>query len=239
MVWVLTVALLAVPLGGCVTTQPHRAKEPTVHDQPRVLLMPLQVLMLEAIASGMPVPKADWTRQAEGALVGGIEARLAEHGATLVRYRPEDGVVPYAAAHRPTVRLHQVVRATILTYRYNTSSRPDRRRPPKLVTKEGRFDWTLGESVRPLREDYDADYALFVAYRQANSSTGRSVLLGLGFLLYGLIAPTSQAIGIASLVDLHSGQLVWINALQGMTLDVGTPEGLHGRGRELLAGLPL
>lgn len=227
-------ALLAATLTACIQTQPHRAAQPDTHPQPRVLLMPPDIVVLEIATTGLPLPQAQWTSTAERELVATAEATIAEHGGRLVRYRPADGVVPYAPAHRPAVDLHNAVLGTILDHRYSAGPSA-----PKLSTKGKHLDWSLGETVAPLRDDYDADYALFLVYRQANATGGRALLAAASFVLFGAIAPTSQAIGLASLVDLHSGEVVWTNVLQGQAWDMSRPDGLDDKGRKLLAELPL
>lgn len=196
--------------------------------------MPLDVVALEVGTSGLPLAHPDWTRKARAAMADAVEATLEERGAALVRYRADDGrIVPYADAHLPAVRLHQAVRDAIVAYHYR--ARPGR----SLPTRSGDFDWTLGGSVRALGHDYDADYALFLVYRQATSTGGRALLTAATFLLFGAIQPTSQSIGFATLVDLETGDVVWTNLLQGQALDVSPPDGLRRRGRELLSELPL
>lgn len=234
----LAAALLVSQLAACVQVQPHRSETPAAHSNPRVLLMPPDILVLEVSAAGPPFPHPDWTAVAEEELVAAAEGRLRESAATLVRYRPAEGVVPYAPAHLPAIGLHEVVLDTVLTYHYGAASSADQRRP-RLATKGDHLAWTLGDSVRPLREDYDADYALFILYHQATSTGGRALLAAAGFVLFGAIGPTSQSIGLASLVDLHSGEIVWTNVLQGQAMDVSRPNNLDHKGRELLAELPL
>ena len=57
-----------------------------------------------------------------------------------------------------------IAAGSILTHHYGVL---------KLPNKDGKFDWTLGEGVKALREDADADYALFVFLRDSYASAGR------------------------------------------------------------------
>lgn len=232
-----TMALAAVllVLGGCVQVQPYLAKEITPPTEPvRVLLMPPDVAMLEVAVAGVPLPRADWTTQAQVGLVEAVEDVLESHGAEMLRYRRAEGVVPYADEHLEAVALHEAVLQTILTYRYAPAQRG-----LSLSTKPEGLDWTLGESVAAIRADYDADYALFLIYRQATSTAARAFLAAASVVLFGAIQPTSQSLGFASLIDLDSGAVIWTNLLQGQSLDVNEPDGIYGRGIELLSGLPL
>jgi len=232
-------SLLALVLSGCVSVQPQKAEEPPEREGGRVLLTPPQVLVLELGPGGVPLPRADWTRETEAALTEAAAETLRDRGGALLRYRSPEGAAAYEPAHLPAVRLHSTVRDTILTYRYGAGQRPGGRRGLTLANKEGRFDWTLGETVGPLRKDYEADYALFVTYRQLTSSGGRALLSAAAFFLFGQLSPTSQSIGLASLVDLHNGRVIWTNVLRGQGFDVSKPDTVRDRFEELLSGMPL
>ncbi|MDN5850605.1 MAG: hypothetical protein L0H63_13365 [Nitrococcus sp.] len=228
-------ALVLLVLGGCVQVQPYLAKEITPPTKPvRVLLMPPDIAALEIAAAGVPLPRADWTTQAQDGLIDAVEDTLESHGAEIVRYRSAEGIVPYADEHLEAVALHETVLQTILTYRYSPAQQQ-----LSLPTKPEGLDWTLGESVAPIRADYDADYALFLIYRQATSTTARALLAAASVVLFGFIQPTSQSVGFATLIDLESGAVIWTNLLQGQSLDVNEPDGIYDRGIKLLSGLPL
>ncbi|MDN5869834.1 MAG: hypothetical protein L0H73_03810 [Nitrococcus sp.] len=228
-------AVVLLVLGGCVQVQPYLAREITPPAKPvRVLLMPPDVAALELAAAGLALPRADWTTTAQDALVQAVENTLAGHGAELVHYRRAEGIVPYAEEHLEAVALHETVLQTILTYRYS----PARQRL-SLPTKPAGLDWTLGESVAPIRADYEADYALFLMYRQVTSTAARALLTAVSVVLFGAIQPTGQSVGFASLIDLDSGAVIWTNLLQGQSFDVNAPDGIYDRGIKLLSGLPL
>lgn len=232
-----TMVSLAVllALGACVQVRPYLAKEITPAIKPvRVLLMPPDVAVLELAAAGVPLPRADWTALAQDGLVEAVADTVNSQGAEMVRYRRAEGIVPYADEHLEAVALHETVLQTILTYRYSPSEQR-----VSLPTKQEGLDWTLGESVMPIRADYDADYALFLIYRQATSTPGRALIAAASLALFGFIQPTSQSVGFASLIDLNTGAVIWTNLLQGQSLDVNQPDGIYDRGIKLLSGLPL
>ncbi len=232
--------VLSMSLGACTSAKHYRAAGGTVvRDNPRVLLMPPDVLVLEVTTAGIPIPRADWSARAQHTLLGVTNDAVHGRGGVLVPYqRPdEDSAISIAEAHLPALRLYQTVLQTILTYRYGGGGQG---RPPELVTKgrEG-LSWTLGNTVVPLRAKYNADYALFLTYRQASSNAGRAMLSAAAFVLFGAISTTSQSVGLATLVDLHTGEVVWTNLLSGQAVEVGEPEGLREKGLKLLQGWPL
>lgn len=238
----LPVLVLTCMLAGCVSTKSLRAAGGTpVREYPRVVLMPPDVLVVEITTAGVPIPRADWTASAEKTLVDVTEDAVLARLGTLLPYRPpaaETGM-PVDRRHLPALRLYQVVLGSILAYNYQPSS-GGRGRGPSLVTKDRKaLDWTLGHTITPLRADYQADYLLFLTYRQASSNAGRAAVSAAALALFGMIAPTSQTIGLASLVDLHTGEVVWTNMLKGSEIEVGEPEGLREKMRELFKGWPL
>ncbi|EAR21700.1 hypothetical protein NB231_03185 [Nitrococcus mobilis Nb-231] len=222
-------------LAACIQVQPYLAKGVPPATKPvRVLLMPPNVAALELTTAAAPLPRADWTELAQDSLVEAVADTLKKHGAQMIRYRRATEVMPYAEDHLEAIALHEAVLQTILTYRYA----PAQQRAA-LPTKPEGLDWTLGESVTRIKTDYAADYALFLTYRQATSTVERALFAVVSFVLFGFIQPTSQSIGLASLVDLNTGAIIWTNLLQGQSLDVNRPDGIRDRVEQLLSGLPL
>jgi hypothetical protein len=80
----------------------------------------------------------------------------------------------------------------------------------RLPSKEKTFDWSLGPGVLELAEEHDADYALFVFYRDEQASGGRVAMAVLAAAVGGYVT-TGGEYGFASLVDLRSGDIVWFN----------------------------
>src|SRR5258706_14831613 len=82
-----------------------------------------------------------------------------------------------------------------------------------------------------------SDYALFLFSHDAYGSAGRKTAQIFGALMGVYIAPGVH-IGYAGLVDLKTGDVVWLNADPQMGGDVRTAEGATKRVTQLLAGLP-
>ncbi len=67
----------------------------------------------------------------------------------------------------------------------------------------GGLDWTLGDGVRSLREEYGADYALFVGFDDSYQSAGAVGSVLITTITLGVVAPPpGRQMGAASLVDL-------------------------------------
>ncbi|MEI9930428.1 MAG: hypothetical protein WDM89_07705 [Rhizomicrobium sp.] len=55
----------------------------------------------------------------------------------------------------------------------------------KLPSKGDALDWSLGPGTNGLRNEYGADYALFVFVRDSYTSTGRAIMM-LGAAMFGV-----------------------------------------------------
>ena len=218
---------------GCTQTQSHQATSKTVvrDADPSVLLMPPDILLQELTAGGQLNTNAAWTKAGESNVAQAINQALQNKGIELVRYKSadvdSDGAV--AEQHQQVVKLHEAVGSTILIHKSGYWPLP---------TKEGRFDWTLSEEVALLRNEYGADYALFVFMRDSYSSGGRAALI-VAAALFGVGVPGGRQFGFASLVDLNSGDIVWFNRLDSGTGDLRDPANSRDSVESLLAAFPL
>ncbi len=157
---------------------------------------------------------------------------LEARDAAVVRYRaPLDDVLAVDPDHVQLVKLYEAVARSILVHKYNDNA--------TLPTKEDTFDWTLGEAVAPLRQTYDADYALFVFVRDSYSSGERVALAVIVAALFGGIMLGGQQVGLASLVDLETGAVVWFNLLTSRVGELRETGPAHDTVADLLDGFPL
>jgi hypothetical protein len=220
--------IAAVALAGCQTapnSQIAELKRPT--GQARIVLMPLDVELSELTAGGLKEPKADWTSQAKQYLTQALRAEKEARALQFVEF-DEDKI---ASERREDVnqfsKLHGAVGVTILLHQYGV----------KLPTKEGKFDWTLGDSVRALRAEYDGDYAMFVFVRDSYASAGRAAVMVAGAIL-GIGVQGGTQVGFVSLVDLQTGNIVWFNRLLRNSGDLRTADAARETAKTLLADLP-
>jgi hypothetical protein len=177
------------------------------------------VLLTEVTASGLEEPRADWTAAARRNVEQEIREVLAAREDTLVPYRPPAGDPERMHRQEQLLKLLETVGQTILVHAYDPLF--------ELPTKpKGRLGWTLGDGVRPLGEEYQARYALFVYLRDSYTSAGRVAVI-VGAALLGAIALGGEQLGFASLVDLENGQIVWFNRLERMQGDLRTPAAAH------------
>jgi hypothetical protein len=223
---VLALVLLTV-VSACSTKSHQKAGLQSIAENNRVVVMPVDVEVSELTVAGLPEPNAAWTRKARSNVDVAISQVLADHNEVRVRFDPlseEDPKVVQA------IRLHEAVGTAIRMHKYLQGGVLD------LPTKKDRFDWTLAEAVEPIRQQYDADYALFIFLRDSFSSTGRAALM-VTMALLGVGIPGGSQVGFASLVDLQSGDVIWFNLLARGTGDIRDPERALEAVRLLLDGM--
>jgi hypothetical protein len=184
----------------------------------------------ELTVGGLLEPKAEWTAAARGHVANALATELRSRDATLVEYRPPVDDRAREHAHEQLIKLNDAVSGAVLVHQYVPRF--------KLPTKNDRFDWSLGPQVRILRDEYGADYALFIYLRDSYASAGRAVLV-VGAALLGVAMPSGRQVGIASLVDLRTGDVVWFNRVLDPGGDLRTPEPAQRAVKKLLGDCPL
>lgn len=230
----LAILLLVVLAAGCaqtkVATREVGGRPPIAG--PRVLLMPADIELYELTAGGLLEPKAEWTASAGAHVAAALKEALAMKSATLVPYQPPRNDPSKETAHTQLVKLHDAVGGAILTHHFGLG--------PSLPTKDGKFDWSLGAGTGVLRENFDADYGLFIFIRDSYASTGRMAAAVVMSALYLFpVNPGGQQIGFASLVDLRTGDVLWFNWLARATGDLRKAKPARDTVRDLLTDFPL
>lgn len=226
--------LILAALAGCTQVNALRKEgaPPRPAETVRVLLMPLDVELAELTAGGLAEPHADWTQAAQKNITEALRAALQEKDAVLVHYAPVQEP-DRLYRHEQFIKLHNAVSEAILFHR-------SRENGFRLVAKHGKLDWSLGEDAKLLREGFHADYALFITVLDTYSSGGRALLSVVLSALYLFpVLPGSGQQGLASLVDLRDGSLVWFNRFASQTGDLRTPEGVRAAMDLMLKDMPL
>lgn len=194
----------------------------------KILLFRPAVWVGEQSTGGMNEPNGDWTVQSRTLLSDELRRRQADFSNEVLA-EPElvgEDAANFAA-HRA---LFGSVADSVVQYQFFVGNRlPTRKNKP--------FDWTLGSGTRRIAELTGARYALFVNTFDAYGSTGRKALQ-----IMAALARVSVTSGVhkgsAGLVDLQTGELVWLNADGQMGGDVRTEEGMRKRVGQLLEDFP-
>lgn len=230
----LALLLIAVMLAGCAPksffiSENIRPRTSGV----RVLLMPSDIELYELTAGGLLEPKAEWTARARLHVSAALKKELREKNVELLPYQPPTDMPSRDYGYHQLLKLHEAVGGAILRHKYEPRF--------KLPTKEEKFDWSLGRGVNDLGEEYDAQYGLFIHFRDSYASAGRVTFIILATVVsFGHVVPSAgMQIAFASLVDLQSGDIIWFNRLIRGTGDLRTPDPAQEAVEQLLADLPL
>lgn len=182
----------------------------------------------EQTTGGLNEPSVEWTEQAKANLMVALRKEQAARGTNLVIVPELEGeqnllVADYTALFR-----------TVAEAAFQHKMFPGNRLP----TKKKEFDWTLGAEASRLKA-LGGEYGLFFFTYDSYGSTGRKIAQILGAVAgFGLMS-SGVHVGYAGLVDLDTGNLVWLNADLSMGGDVRTAEGAEKRVAQLLEEFPL
>jgi hypothetical protein len=177
----------------------------------KVVIMPTDIELFSVSAGGVLEPKADWTEAASKHFKAALIEKKRNLGLATVELSETD-----ADDVAEVNTLHGAVARSISLHHFGSSSL-------KLPTKDGKLDWSLGDSVHAIKEKTGADYALFSWVRDSYASAERIAAMVL-LALVRVGVPGGQQVGYASLVDLNTGQVLWFNRLMRASGDLREPE---------------
>ena len=166
----------------------------------KVVIMPTDIELFSISAGGIPEPKADWTEAATRHFKAALIEKKKSLGATALELSDRD-----ADEVAEINTLHAAIARSVSLHHFGPSYF-------QLPTKAGKLDWSLGETVRVIKDKTGADYALFSWIRDSYAS-GERVATMIVLALFGVGVPGGSQVGYASLVDLNTGQIVWFNRL--------------------------
>lgn len=182
---------------------------------------------------GMFEPNADWTDKARANIDAALATRQAGLGNTVVMAPVSYG--DDARRVEEYANLFAAVSQAVIQYQFFVGNRlPTKKRD----NKAGVFDWSLGTGVSDLPGAKGADYALFIYNKDAYGSTGRKLLQIVALLGPGISVKSGEHAGYAGLVDLKTGDLLWLNADAAMGGDVREVDGAQKRVGQLLEEFP-
>jgi hypothetical protein len=177
----------------------------------KVVIMPTDIELFSISGGGVLEPKADWTEAASKHFKAALIEKEKNLGLATAELSESD-----ADDVAEVNTLHAAVARSISLHHFGVSSL-------KLPTKEGNLDWSMGESVRAIKEKTGADYALFSWVRDSYASSERVATM-LVLALVGVGVRGGAQTGYASLVDLNTGRVLWFNRLARSTGDLREPQ---------------
>jgi hypothetical protein len=196
-----------------------------------VVMIEPDIELSEVLAGGVQEPRQAWSEAARRLYPQAIKAKISSDR---VKQLP-DFIIPKDLD--PSSRLGQVIR---LNYAVATSILISTAPGGQLATKKNKqLDWSFGPGVEEIRKQTGADYALFTYVRDSYTSGGQAALRVIGLLLLGGDIGGGQQVGVTTLVDLRTGQVVWFNFLAKQTGDLRDEKGAAATAQSMLKGFPL
>ena len=228
---------IALSLAACKSTHVRTTvdfKDSFALDGRTLVMVEPSIQLYQMQASGVLEPKAEWTRLARKYFSVAVSDFLTQNNAKLAPDYFPDAKLPSEHRIRQVLALNYAVMGTIYQHSYLHVPLPTRgtkRRKP--------LSWTVGPGVQEIRKVTGADYMLTLDIFDAYTSKGRAAMMVLGVALQlGILQGGSQR-GIATLVDLETGDVVWFNVMTDQLGDLRDQEGATVTAHRLLKGLPL
>lgn len=218
--------LFVLFLSGCATTTNVQQIDvlESVGENPRIVLMPPDIKYYLLTASGVAEAHVEWTTAARENFSVALLEYAESIGSDLAVILPDElnsDETKYEA-------LHSAVGSTLLNHYFGMMPLP---------SKNGKFDWSLGPGISSIGETHDADYALFVYYRDYQASGGRVALSILAAVAGGGLSTGSEH-GFASLVDLKTGDIVWFNVVRAGAGELRNKDSADRAVAELFKNIP-
>ncbi len=194
-----------------------------------IVLFRPDIHVSEQTAGGLDEPKPEWANMARTQLSASIAKMQAASGFKLVPLPDENGAASSGLDNY--LSLFRAVVNSAMSYQLFPDSR--------LPTKSASFNWTLGPEAKALLPAIRADFGLFISTTDSYPSPERLKMEALRGDTPNIMASGGRShIGYAALVDLRSGDIVWINTNVKMRGVVHTSDGADLRVSQLLRSFP-
>lgn len=195
----------------------------------KIVLMRPTIRVGAQSAGGVVTPNADWTASAREFMSKALKSHQNNLGNVVVEY--DEGLSGDGPAVVQYSNLFGTLADSVIEYQFFAGNR--------LPTKKrkGQFEWGVGNGLAQLKSLEGADYALFINTYDGYGSAGRK-MLQLFAAMGGISVTSGIHWGHAGLIDLKTGELVWLNADRQMGGDLRTEDGAQKRVAQLLDGFP-
>lgn len=197
---------LVLILSGCAAPQkyavnPAFANASPAHKPAKVLLLPANINVMEISAGGV-VEKVDaWEAQAKSNIRQSL-LKLTGSGQNFNLVELPEISATEKEAIDQYLAFYELVGGDAFIF--------GRSADPAWQHKKSNFDYTLGDGLRFLKQKTGADAALFVVGSDQISTGGRKAAMVLGAMV-GVAIPAGMTFVSIGLVDLDSGNILWLN----------------------------
>ena len=192
-------------------------------------------------AGGMLEPRKEWSDNARKLYPAAVHVLFeGKHAVMKPDYAIPENLDP-TSRQGQILRLHQAVALSIAQYSQPYSALATKKDPK---TGKPTLDWSLGPGVSELHDATGADYALFTYIRDSYQSSGRTALRVLGSLAGAAVGAYVDIgggvqVGVATIVDLRTGKVIWFDLLARQTGDLRDEKGTASTVDTLLKDVPL
>lgn len=198
--------LLLMALAGCQATIPKHRVHHTLLSQAApsgtVIVLPLDIEVKEMSAAGLQEEVPAWSEQA----LANFRAQLTRQQDTLLpglqlRFLDSMPAEEQALLEEYVALNYQVMGNALLYTRQGGEA---------WQHKAKHFDYGVGPGLQFLAERTGADKALILIGEDLHSSGGRKAAFVIA-AAFGAAIPMGHSLAVASLVDLRSGDMLWMH----------------------------
>lgn len=210
----ISLLIMLALVSGCQSLPTHRINHQVLADERqiignhRVVILPLAVKVKELSLGGFVGEVGGWTRQAKSSINHALPAVLESAGNIELVTMPAQ----LSEEERQTIdehlALYDVVAANAVKYSGQAA----------WQHKMAHFDYTLGPGLAFLKEKSGADHALLIAGEDVISSNGRKGAFVVA-AAFRIALPMGHSLFIGGLVDLETGDILWLNQASGSARD--------------------
>ncbi|MBX9796654.1 hypothetical protein [Sphingomonas sp.] len=188
------------------------------------------VMVGKMTTGGVEEPNAEWTATARAKLAAELARAQSALGREVVMIeQPMEDANPAIAEYQALFRAVTIAIANHGGVGLLSQTLP---------SKHGKFDWTLGPGAAKLAEITGANYALMMFTHDSYGTAGRKAVQLLAAGLFGVYVAPGIHVSYAALVDLKSGDVVWINVDPESGGDPREDDGATKRVRQMLTKFP-
>lgn len=217
---------LCLVLGGA--TSALAADAPAMPGRKKVLVLPVSFPMAQMAANGVTEPVRDWTQAAATHLTSALQAQIVANASFELVAAPQLSESELAGV-REHVALCSVI-ADSASYVLDDGGRA-------WKDKLDSFDYSVGKGLAYLEERTGADHAFCLTGTKTQTSDGRKALA-----IFGAVGGVGMTMGDAraalALVELATGNIVWMESMNSVLDDVRTERGGADVARKLVSDYP-
>jgi hypothetical protein len=174
----------------------------------KILLVDPEILVKELSVGGVAEKVDDWSSQAKKNVITALDSQISIKHLFDRQEIPKDLTEEELSSLDEHVALYDVVGFNAFYF--------GRAQFDAWKHKKTEFDYTLGEGLKSLGEKTGADAVLFIVGEDYISSGGRKAARFFAALM-GVAIPGSPTFLSAGLIDLKTGDLLWMN--YGVAID--------------------